>query len=336
MWKRLLGNSDSDDELKRLIEQRRIDEEQRQSEDIIALQHGGIPLMAQQRIANLRASENQCFSSNLSANELSLVRRLAWRPVGTVAGSAMFHVGVFYGSASQDCEISEISNAYEDATELAVSRLQTELKLMGAHGVVGVRLNIVRHAFDQEEGRTIEVQLIGTAITGEGKAPDEPFLSTLSAQEWFALKRAGYEPIGIVWGYSAWFMLTTSDDEMRLQSFSNVEFRAWSDSLRAARDKALTSLSWWQRKLHATGVVGIKLDKRMREVKGMTLYGSSSNLEFVAEQEAETRKREHHILEMSIIGTAINPRSATAHHVKQTQFALSLRDGRLRRVAPER
>src|SRR5262249_44364745 len=125
---------------------------------------------------------------------------------------------------------------YNEATRLAVSRMEQEVRALGAFGAVGVRYTVVRHEWAE---RTVEVRIMGTAVTGPGTAPQHPWLSDLSGQEWWALLRAGYDPAGLVYGHCTWFVLTTDYDETIKRSFQNAEFRHQSDGLAHARRIAL-------------------------------------------------------------------------------------------------
>ena len=95
-------------------------------------------------------------------------------------------------------EVDVLSKAYDAATRPGRGAdAAGTARLIGAHGVVGVRLSLVRHEWAD---KTVEVQAIGTAVEGPGPAPNEPWLSDLSGQEWWALHRAGYVPAALVWG----------------------------------------------------------------------------------------------------------------------------------------
>lgn len=170
----------------------------RQAADLQALGRGDIPTMAAQRLRELRTAdpERTVFSSDLSPAEAALLRRNGYRALGLVSGSAMYHVGkVFTSLASglagaffpqlnitsyRDAELTALSRAYNEATRLAVSRMQQEAIAIGAHGVVGVRFTMVRRAWGQ---KSIELHLLGTAVAGPDRAPATPWLSDLSGQE---------------------------------------------------------------------------------------------------------------------------------------------------------
>ena len=295
-------------------------ESQRQHRDLQLLGQGGIPSQATERLKEIGtgSTEGILFTSDLSPDEAALLRREGYRARGLVTGSAMYHVGQAYASSQGDCEVDVLSKAYDAATDLAVGRMRQEATLIGAHGVVGVRLSVVRHEWAD---KTVEVQVIGTAVQGPGAAPPAPWLSDLSGQEWWALHRAGYEPAALVWGHCTWFILTTQQDEWIERSWSNQELTHWSAALGKARTLAMKHLTAEARKHQATGITGVQIARRMDEVR---LSGPGEDPAY---------EREHHNLVISIIGTAIRLRPDAPVGVTPTLQILSLRDGTLSPVA---
>jgi uncharacterized protein YbjQ (UPF0145 family) len=306
----------------RLAEARRAAAE-RQATDLEALGRGGIPVMAAQRLHELRGADpaHTTFSSDLSPDEAALLRRAGHRPLGLVSGSAVYHVGRIalspfgggggmlfptYGPAAG--ELTALSAAYTEATRLAVSRLQQEAQAIGAHGVVGVRFTLVRRAWSQ---KSIEVQLLGTAVAGPEHPPASPWLSDLSGQEWFALHRAGYVPAGFVHGHCAWLVLTSQQDLWTLTSWTNRELPRWSDALRQCRTRATRAMASMAREYGGTGIVGVHLTRDLEEVQ---IGGTEI---------------EHHLLTLHLVGTAVRLRPDAPTSVGATGMVLSLRDGRI-------
>lgn len=320
------GSKDPDEEqrkqaLKQQIEDVRNAELERQRIDLDELSRGGIPVQAKQRLTEFGQNadqENCIFTSNLAPDELALLRRHGYKPRGLVTGSAVWHVGQAFASMN-DCEVTVLSNAYDRATHLAVSRMEQELSLIGGHGVVGVTLSMIRHEWGE---KLVEVQVMGTAVQGPGRAPETPFLCDLSVQEWWALHRAGYEAVGLVWGYCTWFLFTTATDEYIHGSFNNVEFEHFSQGLGRARNRALDNLHEQARKAQANGIVGVTIDRKMQEVR---LTGPN-----MGEMQNQAYEREHHNLTISIIGTAIRVNPTAPRAVQPTTHVLSLKDGRLK------
>ena len=301
------------EEAARLAHAAREAELARQHDDVVALRRGGIPTSARARLREL-AADSGAFTSDLAPDEIALLRLGGHQARGLVTGSAMYHVGQAYASASRDCEVVELSGAYNEATRLAVSRMEQEVRELGAFGAVGVRYTVVRHEWAD---RTIEVQIVGTAVSGPGPAPQRPWLSDLSGQEWWALQRAGYEAVGLVYGHCTWFVLTTYADEMIKRSFQNVELRHWSMGLAEARRIALRHMVRQGRGVDAHGITGVTIGHRLDEVR---LTGQDANPVY---------EYEHHNIVLSIIGTAIRLRRDAPRAVGQTVPILSLRDGRM-------
>ncbi len=285
----------------------------RQAADLQALAQGGIPIQAVERLKEIGENDADeiLFTSDFTPEEAALLRREGFRARGIVTGSAVYHVGQAYASTQGDCEVTVLSDAYNEACRLAVGRMREELRRIRGHGVVGVRLTLVRHEWAD---KTIEMQVMGTAVEGPGNPPADPWMCDLSGQEWYALYRAGYIPAGLVWGHCTWFLLTTQQDEWNEQSFQNV-------GLSNARHRAMAHLLAQSKTVHATGVCGVRVERRLDEVR---LSGPG---------EDPTYEREHHNLVLSIIGTAIRLRPNAPTAVAPTLNVLSLRDGRLSPVA---
>ncbi len=300
-------------ELQRLAAANREAELARQAEDLHALSHGGIPVMARKRLAEQAQDPLAIFTSDLSPSELGLLRQHGYRARGLVAGSAMYHVGQPYASSVGDCEVTVLSRAYDNAMDLAVRRMEQEVQLLGAHGVVGVRVGLVRHEWTDQ---TIEVTVIGTAVEGPAPAPARPWLCDLSVEEWWALHRAGYDPVHLVWGHSAWFVLTTQGDEFAVRSWSNVELGHWSQALGQARIRAMMEVKKRAQAVRAAGVVGVQVSHRLDEVR---LSGG----------EGGVYEREHHNLVMAVIGTAVRSDASRPSQHRAALMMLSLADGRL-------
>jgi uncharacterized protein YbjQ (UPF0145 family) len=321
-FKWLTGGTPEDRERKEALQQKiketREAELKRQEIDLVLLEQRGIPSGAKARLVELgqrAGEENSLFTSNLAPDELALLRRHGFRPRGLVTGSAVWHVGQAFAN-QKDCEVFELSGAYDQATSLAVNRLKQERDLLGAQGVVGVRLTMVRHEWS---AKIVEVQVMGTAVEAPPQLQGQPpWLSDLSGQEWWALHSSGYDAIDLVWGYCTWFLYTTAFDEQIRLSWNNVELTHWSEGLSHARNRALTNMyqkAWDDR---ADGITGVTIDRKLSDVR---LTGPYEDPAF---------EREHHNLSVSIIGTSVRDRHDPQVQRGRTVNVLSLRDGKIK------
>lgn len=102
------------------------------------------------------------FSSDLSGQDLYLLVRAGYRPVGMVMGCCVYHVGRqgFIGITT-NTELTTYTEALYDARELAMERMQHEARSQGADGVVGVNITEHSHIWGS---RAIEFLAIGTAV----------------------------------------------------------------------------------------------------------------------------------------------------------------------------
>src|SRR5579862_6893396 len=137
------------------------------------------------------------FTSDLSVDEFLLVEQAGFEALGLVLGSSIYHVGFQWQKWSVSQELPILTGAMYEARELAMTRMEEEADMLGADGIVGVRLDIGRHEWGQHLAEFIA---IGTAIRhreGEPyRAPNgRPFTSDLSGQDFWTLLRAGYRPV---------------------------------------------------------------------------------------------------------------------------------------------
>ena len=115
-----------------------------------------------------RARRRSLFTSDLSVNEFLLVREAGFRPLGLVLGSSIYHVGFQRGKWSQNQELGTLTQAMYHARELAMSRMEAEADVLGADGIVGVRLEIEFKEFGEDLAEFIAV---GTAVKADAPPP---------------------------------------------------------------------------------------------------------------------------------------------------------------------
>ncbi len=106
--------------------------------------------------------------------------------------------GVGYAPAALCWERRVFEDGLEDAASLALQRIEAETASLGAHGVIGTRLNF-RYLEDMPS--TLEFTAIGTAVARPGAAPlRRPFTSHLTGQELLKLLQAGMVPVSVAVG----------------------------------------------------------------------------------------------------------------------------------------
>lgn len=248
---------------------------------------GGLPLGAERRLTEIRQN-GHFFTSNLSVNEFALAASEGLRPLGQVMGSTVYHVGWQYTPMYRSAELTTISEAQSHARHLAISRLQQEARLLGAHGVIGVRLE--RKSYDWG-ANLIEFAASGTAVAlPDGPPPAHPFVCALSGQEFYALRRGGFFPVGFAFGTCTFYHVATQSNQWASQSWNNVELTDYSKAVSSTRHTAMNRLSKEAAQVGAEGVVGVTIDK----------YITSNEVEDVNDQQ-----RRDLIVEFTALGTAI-------------------------------
>jgi uncharacterized protein YbjQ (UPF0145 family) len=118
-----------------------------------------------------RNAAGKPFTSDLSGQDFWTIMQTGYVPQGLVLGNCVYHIahrGMLQtlGSAGQNVELPNFTQALYEARELAMTRMQDEANQLGANGIVGVRLEEKSH---QWGSHTIEFLALGTAVTrGDG------------------------------------------------------------------------------------------------------------------------------------------------------------------------
>lgn len=263
--------------------------QQRQQESQDALERGGLPLNAVERLQHQRETQKlptHLWTSDLSVAELALVQDVGYEPLGQVMGASIYHVGFQWRSQTWrnsarlggiSYELDVLSAAFSQARQLAVGRLQQEAKLLGADGVVGVRLE--RRNSDWG-GDSVEFQAIGTAIrerqTAHLAPAESPFVCALSGQDFWKLKQSGIRPVGLVAGNCTYYCVPSQTTQnvatggiFNSASWRNQELPEFTQALFTAREIALERLTQQARQFQAHGTVGmtVEYDAKAHEVE---------------------------------------------------------------------
>jgi uncharacterized protein YbjQ (UPF0145 family) len=296
----------------------------RAEEGLRAIEAGGIPPAARERLTALAASGSGFFTSDLSVSEFLLVKEAGFRPLTQVMGSCFYNVGwqympgMSYGyggwGASGTVELDVQSEAWNEARRLALDRLAQEAKLAGADAVLGVE--ITRSAYDWAQG-LIEFAAIGTAVVSDRYdfGDDDVFLSSLSGQEFASLVRNGYMPVGICAGSTVAYVVGGGQTMQALSGYGarwqNQELTELTRGLYAARQLAMRRVERQAHEVGAGGLVGVQIEQ------------SQHPREF----EQQGYKRLDLIVTMHVIGTAVVPIDDPAEP-PPTYIALSLTEER--------
>jgi len=262
---------------------------ERQAASLKALEMGEIPPAARHRLEAQRLGGNRFFTSDLTTNEYLLTRSAGYEPIGLVMGTAFYKVsfwGYFSNYQNFTGELSALSQAQLAARELAVSRLQQEAVLLGASGVIGVRLQVGGYDWSSRtielaQGsrrrklrRSLEFTAIGTAIRVKNRVPDrEPFTSDLSGQEFWQLHQAGYWPKGLVFGVCSYYVHSDNRTRSVMNNswwsggWANQELTQYTQGFQSARHLAMNRLSQDIRRHQAEGAVGMKIDAAIEDIE---------------------------------------------------------------------
>ncbi|WP_439657756.1 heavy metal-binding domain-containing protein [Lentzea sp. HUAS TT2] len=255
---------------------------------------------AMKRLRQLQPGGKGIFTSDLSVNEFLLVRQAGFRPLGLVLGVSIYHVGTQFRRWNANQELDVLSQAMYHARELAMTRMQAEAEVLGADGIVGVRLKVEL----KEWGTHVaEFSAIGTAVKAEDGGnwrnhAGKPFTSDLSGQDFWTLLQAGYAPSGLVMGTCVYHVAHRKIGAVTRNVGRNAELPAFTQGLYTARELAMERMQAEAAALGAEGIVGVQLLQHNHSWSG-------------------------HVTEFFAVGTAVRP-VRDDHTIPAPQLVLGL------------
>jgi uncharacterized protein YbjQ (UPF0145 family) len=301
-----------------------------------------LPPAARARLAEIRGSGT--WGSALTSDEFTAIKAAGFQPAGQVLGAAVYNLGYTGGYACPAAvagygglgtgfgygggpfrTVTSVSSGgsygsyaplvqtmYE-ARRKAIGRMTAECQALGGHGVVGVRLTI--GAFP---AGGLEFNAIGTAVTAPGAVPlATPFTSDLSGQDFAKLILAGWVPVGLVLGISVG---ARHDDWMTVNQTrwgsGNVEVQGFTELMNDTRHDARHQLERDVARHGAEGVVLQEMEVRVGEHECTMQEG-----------------RRDHVVEATIIGTAIARFGRAAQHRTPAPLAIMSLDPQRRQAA---
>lgn len=209
------------------------------------------------------------FSSDLSVDEAILLKETGYEPRGVVVGCSVFAVNLQVPSPMRSYEVADVTNAMYGARESAMRRLRDRGAKAGGEGIIGVRLEVrpLRAAY------LVEFAAIGTAIARPGRPPEagRPFTSDLSGQDFYLLRRAGFEPLGMVMGTCVYHVARMGAGGWASSKGRNVELTPYTEALYEARELAMMRMQEEAGRLGAAGIVGVDLRETSHAWGGHTI-----------------------------------------------------------------
>jgi uncharacterized protein YbjQ (UPF0145 family) len=229
----------------------------------VRVTQGGVPLDAVARLRRMRGEGGTpLFTSDLSVSEFVLLEQLGWKPLGLVLGSSIYHVGIQYGNFYQNQELQYLTAAMYEARELAMSRMEEEADVLGADGIVGVRLEVGGYAWAEN---ALEFTAVGTAVKAPGAdgwrtRDNKPFTSDFSVQDFYKLVTStGYVPRELVLGNCVYHIAHQGFSQMMRTIGTNIELKNYTEAIYDARELAMSRMQSEAEAHGADGIVGMQI-----------------------------------------------------------------------------
>ncbi|HEX3567433.1 MAG TPA: heavy metal-binding domain-containing protein [Acidimicrobiales bacterium] len=206
--------------------------------------------------------------STLSGDEDLALSAVGYHPVGAVVGASVSAIPLVgrYAYYKQNVEVEVFTYGLRRARSAAIRRLRDAARELGAHGVVGVHVDISNIP---KRGDEVRVSASGTAVRA-GKdpvirpmnSPRHPFTASVTGQEFSLLARAGYRPRQIVIGVCVFHIGRRSALRTVTSIAGNGELDVITNALYQSRELAMTRMQDEAEPLGADGVIGVRIDQK--------------------------------------------------------------------------
>jgi uncharacterized protein YbjQ (UPF0145 family) len=240
------------------------------------------------------------FTSDLTVNEFLLVKEAGFDPLGLVVGTSIYHIGIQVARLRTNMEMTVLTQAMYHARELAMHRMEEEADILGADGIVGVRLLVGQYNWATN---LAEFKAIGTAIRSRDgisrrTSAGKPFTSDLSGQDFWTLLRSGYTPMALVFGTCVYHVAHQTVGQFFKTLGQNTEMPNFTQALYDAREIAMERMQHEGVSIGAEGIVGANIHE-------------------------STHSWNSHVIEFLAVGTAIRSISED-HHIATPQLNITL------------
>ena len=237
---------------------------------------GGIPLRAEERLAEEAGPHKRLFTSDLSVSEFLMARDAGCEPIAQIMGSSIYHIAEIPDYKGKTAELHIISDAHRESRRKALARLWQEAALVGADAVIGAHLRDrmitmgARGKGGDDGGEVIEFTVVGTAVRAPflEHPPGQPIITDLSGQDLWALVQDGWEPCAFLFEfckYHGWHV-TSGQGGQGWQGGGGGEVTAANTVVETARRIVIDRLTAQAKAAEAEFVVGSDVTIDVREV----------------------------------------------------------------------
>jgi uncharacterized protein YbjQ (UPF0145 family) len=258
--------------------------EQVREESIRRLDSGGLPVLAERRLAALFGSAAERFTTQLSVSEFAVARSIGLRSISQVMGSCVYHAQYAVDRVAL-ASTAERGKAYcmpyseepwNAAREKALGRMSAEARSCGADAVVGVSIRLTQEHMGGEDAARVECVTMGTAVVHSTSAAGRhaPALTTLSAQDYWKLLHQGFDAVGVV-AHTAVIGCVPGGEARKAEHFGALsaagreswEIPEFTEGLRLAHATALTEMRDQAWRMSASGIVGVTFERDQHAVQ---------------------------------------------------------------------
>ncbi|MEZ4237391.1 MAG: heavy metal-binding domain-containing protein [Myxococcota bacterium] len=196
--------------------------------------------------------------SGMSGNEIWCLQQQRYSPGELVVGNSVVSLGLVGGLVAgvrgvTGGELGNVTQLISEGRHLAIERMVKEARDTQARGVTSVVSEL------RSFSGYIEFLSQGTALMGEGAAPEVPFTTAASGMELYCHLDAGYHPLKFAMGNVAYALGVGRSFTGRLRTMARGEIHEFSSMYNNIRHLALERLQKEAYEAGANAVVDVTL-----------------------------------------------------------------------------
>ncbi len=204
--------------------------------------------------------ENISFSTSGDGQQLYCQLDAGYIPLKFVFGNVAYSMGVGGGIVGRfksmgRGEIKEFSDVFNKTRHLALERIVTEARTVGANAVVGIETRVMPFR------GVHEMMMIGTASRNKMLPTEhtgQPVTSDLTCEEMWNLTNLGYHPMKLLLGTAVYSLGVVGGLKAAFKSMARGEINDLTSLIYDAREHAVGLIADEAKALGAEDVVGIK------------------------------------------------------------------------------
>jgi len=208
----------------------------------------------------------------ITPKEMVALAEIKIVPIGQVFGTSFRSISTLYFPTTSS-EVRNEVEAFQMMLEDSMNSLRNQATQMGANGVIDMKMvHTVRVDQSANGSWLMSTTIVGTAVSDQSRPQPELFTAGISANDIVMLRRAGFEPCGLVVGNSSYYKVAWRQIPKvgPLGFWANQEVSELTEGPYIARELAMTRMGEMARACGGSGIIGVTTESEVQTFGTLT------------------------------------------------------------------